>query len=89
MFLSEQRSAVLLCLVLFFSSAVFGNRHQRYSGSPADESDFPVDAFDAALDAAVDALEATPAVEPEVADEPEDDYYADYEDYVDDGDEEK
>jgi CheY-like chemotaxis protein len=55
----------------------------------ADESDFPVDAFDAALDAAVDALEATPAVEPEVADEPEDDYYADYEDYVDDGDEEK
>jgi serine/threonine-protein kinase len=58
----------------------------------ADESDFPVDDFDAALDAAVDALTATPPVEPEVADEPEDDYYADYEDYEDyesDGDEEK
>jgi len=60
--------------------------------TPADESDFPVDEFDAALDAAVDALTATPAVEPEVADEPEDDYYADYgdyEDYESDGDEEK
>jgi len=37
-------------------------------------------------------LTATPAVEPEVADEPEDDYYADYgdyEDYESDGDEEK
>jgi DNA-binding NtrC family response regulator len=58
----------------------------------ADESDFPVDDFDAALDAAVDALTATPPVEPEVVDEPEDDYYADYgdyEDYESDGDEEK
>lgn len=62
------------------------------SQTSADESDFPVDEFDAALDAAVDALAATPAVEPEVADEPEDDYYADYgdyEDYENDGDEEK
>ena len=60
--------------------------------APADESDFPVDDFDAALDAAVDALAATPAVEPEVVDEPEDDYYADYgdyEDYESGGDEEK
>lgn len=51
--------------------------------SNGDESDFPIDEFDAALDAAVDALAAAPAVEPEVSDEPEDDYYVDDEDLDD------